>query len=90
VSSTLAGLENISLWSDGPYNQFKNRKMLEFYRNCPANFGKRITVNFFGPHHGKSDCDRHIGAARNKVWRAVLDGEQRLLAGLSPTDLPDC
>ena len=66
----------VSLWSDGPSGQFKNRFMAEYLQHLKRKYKvKLVTWNFFATAHGKSSIDGVGGALKRKVWNKVKSSQ---------------
>lgn len=71
----LAGVTVIHCWADAGTNDFRNNATLLSLRHMvQGTFANvSVTLNYFGPRHGWSDCDRHFGAAKRHVEKWMRD-----------------
>ena len=63
--------KSVSIWSDGPSSQFKNRFIAAALKNLQDKHTIQITWNFFATSHGKAPIDGIGGAVKRQVWSAV-------------------
>lgn len=61
----------VSIWSDGPASQFKNRFIAESLKVLQHKCGKKLTWNYFATSHGKGPVDGIGGSLKRQVWNAV-------------------
>jgi len=61
----------VSLWSDGPVSQFKNRYVAAGMHALEQYHGIEIHWNFFATSHGKGPVDGIGGSMKRKVWTGV-------------------
>lgn len=61
----------VSLWSDGPRSQFKNRFVAAAIKDLESKHDVKIKWSFFATSHGKGPVDGIGGAAKRFVWDAV-------------------
>jgi len=62
---------HVSIWSDGPASQFKNRYILAALKPLQEKHNKEIIWNFFATSHGKGPVDGIGGAVKRVVWNTV-------------------
>lgn len=65
-------VENVSLWSDGPRSQFKNRFIAASLGILQRRHKTNITWNYFATSHGKGPVDGIGGATKRQVRCSVL------------------
>ncbi|CAB3977243.1 Hypothetical predicted protein [Paramuricea clavata] len=63
--------QNISIWSDGPSSQFKNRFIVAALKSLQDKHKIQITWNYFATSHGKGPVDGIGGAVKRQVWMTV-------------------
>ena len=63
--------KTVSIWSDGPSSQFKNRFIVAALKSLQEKHNIQITWNFFATSHGKGPVDGIGGAVKRQVWNAV-------------------
>ena len=66
-----ASVKSVSIWSDGPASQFKNRYIAAALHTLQAKYKLLIYWNFFATSHGKGPVDGIGGAVKRYVWSAV-------------------
>ena len=71
LSELPSSVKQVSVWSDGPASQFKNRFILAALKPLEEKHDLRITWNFFATSHGKGPVDGIGGAVKRVVWNAV-------------------
>lgn len=64
-----ATVKSVSIWSDGPSSQFKNRYIA--LHALEEKHGINIMWNFFATSHGKGPVDGIGGSVKRHVWTAV-------------------
>lgn len=65
----------VKIWSDGPYQQFKNKFIAAIIPVFEKKFDLKIIWNFFATAHGKG-CIDGIGAAVKKKVRTLVLSEE--------------
>lgn len=65
----------VKIWSDGPYQQFKNKFITAIIPVFEQKFGVKIIWNFFATAHGKGCIDGIGAAVKKKVKTLVLSEE---------------
>jgi hypothetical protein len=71
----LDGLQGVHIWSDAGGGDFHNNSAILAF----SLFRNRVKddcswdLNFFGPRHGWSDCDRHFGSSKVHVQKYLRD-----------------
>ncbi|KAJ8033178.1 39S ribosomal protein L13, mitochondrial [Holothuria leucospilota] len=68
-------VSSISIWSDGPASQFKNRYMAASLHPLGKAHKIDIEWNFFATSHGKGPVDGIGGSAKRFVMQKVLNGQ---------------
>jgi hypothetical protein len=64
-------VETISIWSDGPSSQFKNRFVVAAIAALQEKHNVKIRWNFFATSHGKGPVDGIGGSVKRQVWTSV-------------------
>ncbi|KAG1668796.1 Dipeptidyl peptidase 8 [Nymphon striatum] len=64
-------VRKVSLWSDGPASQFKNRYILASLKPLQDKYNITIRWNFFATSHGKGPVDGIGGSVKRFVWNGV-------------------
>ncbi|XP_072180506.1 uncharacterized protein [Diadema setosum] len=62
---------HVSIWSDGPASQFKNRYIAAAFASLEKAHKVHIEWNFFATSHGKGPVDGIGGSAKRFVWDKV-------------------
>jgi len=65
----------VKIWSDGPYQQFKNKFIAAVIPVFEKKFSVKIIWNFFATAHGKGCIDGIGAAVKKKVKTSVLSEE---------------
>ena len=65
------GIRKLSIWSDGPTSQFRNRFTLKTIEFLQSEFNIKIEWNFQCPGHGKGAVDGIGGSVKRSVHDAV-------------------
>jgi hypothetical protein len=72
-------ISGVSLWSDGPASQWKNRYLYKFMNNLVSRYSLSILQwNFFAASHGKGPVDGVGAIAKKTVWNAVKSRKCRV------------
>lgn len=71
LSKIPSAVEVLKIWSDGPFNQFKNRYIAALLVILEKRFSIKIYWNFFATSHGKGNVDGIGAAVKNRVRRLV-------------------
>lgn len=67
------GTSEISIWSDGPSSQFKNRFIVSILPDLKARYNlSKLTWNYFATSHGKGPVDGVGGSIKRTVRDAVM------------------
>ena len=66
-----ASVKLVSIWSDGPASQFKNRYIAAALHTLQSTYKLLIYWNFFATSHGKGPVDGIGGAVKRYGWSAV-------------------
>ena len=66
-----ATVKTISVWSDGPSSQFKNKFITEVITALQDKHQINIKWNYFTTSHGKGPVDGTGDSVRRQVWTAV-------------------
>lgn len=66
-----AEITEVSIWSDGPSSQFKNKYVAASLPVLETKHQKHIRWNYFATSHGKGPVDGIGGALKRLVWRKV-------------------
>ena len=61
-------VQTVSVWSDGPSSQFKNRFMVAVVPLLERKLKKGIVWNYFAALHGKGPVDETGSALKRTVW----------------------
>lgn len=61
----------VSIWSDGPSSQFKNRFVFASLPLLSEKFAINLTWNYFATSHGKGPVDGIGGSVKRYVWGKV-------------------
>ena len=64
-------VKTVSIWSDGPCSQFKNRYIFAGIAHLETRHSVNISWNFFATSHGKGPVDGIGGSVKRFVWRKV-------------------
>ena len=64
-------ITTVSIWSDGPSFQFKNKYIAAALASLQQKHGKTIHWNYFATFHGKGPVDGIGGAVKRHVWEVV-------------------
>ena len=64
-------VNTVSIWSDGPASQFKNRFIAAATISLQEKHNMNIHWNFFATSHGKGPVDGIGGAVKLYVWTVV-------------------
>ncbi|XP_071481354.1 uncharacterized protein [Diadema antillarum] len=64
-------VKKVSLWSDGPASQFKNRYIAASLDTLQCKHKLQIQWNFFATSHGKGPVDGIGGSVKHHVWGKV-------------------
>lgn len=64
-------VKKVSLWSDGPASQFKNRYFAASLDTLQCKHKLEIQWNFFATSHGKGPVDGIGGSVKHHVWGKV-------------------
>ncbi|KAK6169741.1 hypothetical protein SNE40_020732 [Patella caerulea] len=67
-----ATIKSVSIWSDGPRSQFKNRFICAALKRLQEEHHISIYWNYFATSHGKGPVDGIGGAVKRHVWQQVL------------------
>ena len=67
-------LKSVSFFSDGAASQFKQRFLFHNITYFEADYGLKVTWNFFATSHGKGAVDGIGGNVKRLVWNAVRAG----------------
>ena len=83
--------KTLRIWSDNG-GSIKGFKTIYYLLSLIRPHFKSLTLNYFAPYHGKSDCDRHFGCIRRKLYdyQGDVTTTNQLLdavGGLSNTNL---
>lgn len=84
-------IKEVTIWSDGPSSQFKNRYIAEAIQILSNMHDIRITWKYFATSHGKGPVDGIGGAVKHKVWSAVrsrkyiVNNATNFVEALNPT-----
>ena len=71
LDSLPATVKTISIWSDGPSSQFKNRFIVAAISALQEKHNVTIRWNFFATSHGKGPVDGIGGSVKRQVWTSV-------------------
>ena len=72
-------VKNVSIWSDGPASQFKNRFIAAAMISLQTKHCLNIHWNFFATSHGKGPVDGIGGAVKRYVWTAVQQRKEAVV-----------
>lgn len=67
-------IKEVSIWSDGPASQFKNRYISAVLHSLEEKHLLLITWNYFATSHGKGPVDGIGGSVKRQVWQSVKRG----------------
>ena len=71
LSTLPKSVKTVSLWSDGPSSQFKNKYIVSMIPVLQKKYGITIRWNYFATSHGKGAVDGIGGSVKRQVWTAV-------------------
>ena len=71
LSTLPKSVKTVSLWSDGPSSQFKNKYIVSLIPVLQKKYGITIRWNYFATSHRKGPVDGIGGSVKRQVWTAV-------------------
>ena len=71
LSTFPKSIKTVSLWSDGPPSQFKNKFIVSLIPVLEKKYDISIRWNYFATSHGKGPVDGIGGSVKRQVWNAV-------------------
>ena len=69
-------VKHVSVWSDGPSSQFKNRFVAATIEQLERRHEMKIVWNYFTTSHGKGPVDGIGGSVKRYVWSRVRNRKQ--------------